>query len=376
MTFENHTPFPAIAWPNTCKEGKTHTSIVVRVKYLFETLDESGLWSLKLAKEQEELFDEDKFYENNIKASVLYESDYVTYKPSGDLILNAYAHEKEEQSSWTCGVELLREENGSFHKLLAQKVRVYAERKWHWWLHGWNLYQNSKSKKVALRYENAYGGYSLNPKREEDGELEYLAHYKANPVGKGIIHKALRKGEGEFPAHQIEAFDEKITSINSKNSPQGFGFIHRSWSPRLEMAGTADDKWLKEKWPILPDDFDEAFNNAAHPNLRLKKGSYFQAGDLIIMNKMLKGKEEQGFCVPSFYFKADNNQSHKSSEFFLDIDTIVVEIRGDDMEENCVYISYRKRVETKVNVKKVSLNMIVPAEFKANKEIKKEQADG
>ena len=114
MIFENHTPFPAIAWSNVDKDEKEYTTVVVRVKYLFDKKDEYGLWYLKLAQEQEELFDEDIFYEDNINASVLYESDYITYKPYGDLIVNGYAHSKEDEKSWICGIEVVREDNGVF----------------------------------------------------------------------------------------------------------------------------------------------------------------------------------------------------------------------------------------------------------------------
>lgn len=367
MTFENYTPFPAIAWPNIDHNEKEYFSVVVRVKYLFDREDEKGLWSLKLSPNQEELFGEDIFYEENMKASVLYESDYVTYKPYGDLIINGYAHEEEEKKSWICGVEVLREEKNSLKTILKQKTRVYGERDWHWWLHGWNIHQVSKSKKVALRYENAYGGYSLNPKKDEDGELEFLDYFKANPVGKGVAHKRVLKGVGNFPAHQIEAVDEKISSINKDVEPQGYGFIQRSWEPRLSMIGEEEH----EDITLLCKDFDEHHNNAAHKNMQLKEG-YFKPNDIVLLEKMLKGKSIQAFKVPSFYFYGDNGLNRDESKFFLEIDTIVLELRSDEMSQNAIYISYRKRVPIKVAVKSVSLNMVVPEEFKS-KEKKEEE---
>lgn len=373
MTFENHTPFPAIAWPNIDKDDKEYNTVVVRVRYLFDKMDENGLWNLKLAKEQEELFGEDIFYEDNMKASVLYESDYLTYKPNADLIINAYAHEQKERSSWSCGVEVLREEEDGFRRILKQKVQVYAEREWHWWLHGWNIHQANKSKKVALRYENAYGGYSLNPKYKDDkeNELEYLDYYKPNPIGKGVAHRKVLSGIGDFPAHQIEAIDENIGSLNKNIEPQGFGFIHRSWEPRLSMAGKEE----KEDMTLLPYDFDELHNNAAHRNMQLNQ-SYFKVNDLIVLEKMLKGKATQALILPSFYFYGDNGLNRDDSKFFLEIDTVILELRSDEMEENCVYMSYRKRVASKVKVKTMSLNMVVPQNFKAKREdekIKKEE---
>ena len=365
MTFENHTPFPAIAWPNIDHQKKEYMTTMVRVKYLFDEIDSSGLWSLKLAQDQEDLFGEDIFYEDNMNASVLYESDYVTHKPYGDLILNGYAHQAKEQKSWLCGVEVLREEHSTLKTILAQRVRVYAERDWEWWLHGWNLHQATKSKKVALRYENAYGGFSLNPKREEEGDKKYVDYFEANPVGKGVIHRKARKGIGTLPAHQIEADDYKISSINKQDvEPQGFGFVKRSWQPRLAMIGQEENEDI-----TLPcKDFDVQHYNAAHKNMQLKEG-YFKPNDIIVLENMLKGASIQGVVVPAFYFYAQNGFNHDESKTFLEIDTIVLELRSDEIEENGVYISYRKRVKKKIKVKTVTLNMVVPQAFKSdNKE--------
>lgn len=320
------------------------------------------MWSLKLAKEQEELFGEDIFYEDNINASVLYESDYITYKPYGDLVINGYAHESKEQDSWVCGVEVLREYQGYSKTILEQKVCVYGERDWHWWLNGWNIHKTNKTKKIALRYENAYGGCSLNPKREEDGELKYLDYFEANPVGKGIAHKKARKGVDYFSAHQIEDVNEKINAINKQPKPQGFGFIHRSWMPRLSMVGTDTE----DNSTLPPNDFNEHYNNAAHENMQLKDG-YFQPEDIIILEKMIKGEAIQALSIPSFYFYAESGLNVDESKFFLDIDTIVLELRSEEIQENCIYVSYRKRVTSKVKIETLGLNMVVPQEFKSKK---------
>lgn len=309
MQFENYTPFPAMAWSNIDKNNQVYTTVVVRVKYCFDVMDESGLWSLKLDQNQGELFEEDIFYEDNMYASVLYELDYIPYKPHADLVINGYAHEQEPKREWLCGVEVLRHKKDGIKKLLEQHVRVYGERDWHWWLHGWNIYKAQKTKKVALRYENAYGGYSYNPKWVEDkeNELKYLDYYKANPIGKGIIHRKTRKGLGDFLAHQIESIDEKITKINGNYQPQGFGFIHRSWEPRLSLVGSIE----QEDITLLPKDFDETYYNGAHENLQLKGKGYFQPGDTIILDKMLKGESIQGVMVPAFYFQVNSYLAQK-----------------------------------------------------------------
>jgi hypothetical protein len=46
------------------------------------------------------------------------------------------------------------------------------------------------------------------------------------------------------------------------------GVIATPWSPRLQRAGTLDANWLDTRWPRMPDDFDMAYWNAAHPDMQ------------------------------------------------------------------------------------------------------------
>jgi hypothetical protein len=48
-----------------------------------------------------------------------------------------------------------------------------------------------------------------------------------------------------------------------RHRPAGFGAIGRAWTPRLQRAGTYDDRWLRDRWPGLPGDFDFGYWNGA-----------------------------------------------------------------------------------------------------------------
>jgi len=373
MLFENHTPFPAIAWRNLDNTGKTYSTVMVRVKYLFDKMDSEGLWSLKLDPEQGELFSEDVQYDEDDNASVRFENDYVTYKPHADLIVNAYAHSHEEKASWECGIKAVRYtsradgETPHTQTLVEQWLKVYGERYWKEGLLGWSVGKAKPSKKVALRYENAFGGAVLDPNTPEQEAQAYLEYYRQNPLGKGIIHKELSK-QGDIALPQIEAVDTPIEEAKKAYTPQGLGFIERSWEPRLSQSGTFDEHWLENKHPVMPDDYKESFNNAAHPNLQLKEHGYFQVGDTFILHKLLKGKETQAFQIPGFYFKGAVHLKEQEAPFMLDIDTIIVDILDDRMTHNALYLSYRARVPYIEEIEKVSLNMIVSEDFIEKKE--------
>jgi hypothetical protein len=367
MLFENHTPFPAIAWLNVDNQGKEYSSTVVRVKYLFDTMDEEGIWTLKLDPDQGELFGEDMFYEDDMEASVQYESDYVAYKPYADLIVNAYAHTPEPRDFWTCGVKAIRYTNDTQEAitLVEQWLKVYGKRYWQDNITGWGVGKAKPTKKVSLRYENAFGGVVLDPNLDKEDDNAYVEYYDSNPVGKGVIHKILaKKGNIELP--QIEAVNDPVVKPYTPYVPQGLGFIHRSWHPRRILAGTFDKKWEQYKHPLMPDDYQETHNNAAHPNLQLKEKGYFQVGDIIVLHKLLLGKETQAFQIPGIYFKPKYHLDKEELPYYLEIDTVIVDILEDNIKDNAIYISYRKRVHYSNKVEKISLSMIVSKNFIEN----------
>lgn len=367
MRFQNYTPFPAMGWKSADKHNHPYISIVTRVKYLFDTVDNNGLWMLKLDPDQEELFGKDIFYdEENIEhSSVRFESDYVAYKPHADLVVNAYGHATVPLKEWRCGVKALRpseNEEEPYETLLEKWVRVRGERYMQDDVIGASFTPSKEATKVPIRYELANGGALKNPDYDPenpDKHKQYLRYATYNPVGVGVFHKSMFEENIPLRAPQIEAMSEVLDKPNLQNPPQGFGFLGRSWQPRIKKAGTFDKKWIKEKHPVMPDDYQEAYNNAAHPDLQLTQG-YFEPFDKIVLYNIVKDRHEQSFEIPNFYFKAQIEEGFTSDPYFLNIDTVIVDLLEDDMTKNAVYISYRKRIPSGNHVQQANVNMYVP----------------
>ncbi|MCF6244401.1 MAG: DUF2169 domain-containing protein [Sulfurovum sp.] len=370
MDFKNYTPFPAIGWPTMVYDENLYLSMVVRVKYLFDSVDKNGFWSLKLDPKQGDLFGQDIFYnEDDIHhSSIRFESDYVSYKPHADLIINAYAHASVPLPEWECGVKVLRKHKYADEQpptvLLEKWLNVRGERNIQEDLVGFSFTKSKESQKVALRYENANGGMIENPKytaNTPSSEQQYLIYNPYNPIGVGVVDKIFLEKETLFRAPQIESVQEPINKPNMPNPPEGFGFIGRSWKPRIDYAGTFDDTWIKERHPFMPDDYKEEYNNAAHPDLQLK--GYFEPYDKIIFYNLVKDRYEQSFNIPNFHFKGSIDYNFKQHPFYLNIDTVIVDILDEDMQNNAVYVSYRTRIPSSKDVTACTLNMIVPKEF-------------
>jgi hypothetical protein len=49
----------------------------------------------------------------------------------------------------------------------------------------------------------------------------------------------------------------------------GLSAVGKSWLPRRTQAGTYDDAWLKDQWPLPPKDFDDAYWNCAPADQQL-----------------------------------------------------------------------------------------------------------
>jgi len=86
-----------------------------------------------------------------------------------------------------------------------------------------------------------------------------------------------------IPAPQIEAPDDPIREFGKEYPVQGFGVITKTWRPRLELAGTYDEEWLEHTWPNLPEDFDFAYWNCAHPELQVP---YLKGDESVVLTNM------------------------------------------------------------------------------------------
>lgn len=61
--------------------------------------------------------------------------------------------------------------------------------------------------------------------------------------------------------------------------PAGFGALCSYWSPRLELAGTYDDAWKKDRFPLLPRDYDRRCLLCSPEDQRL--GGHLRGGETI-----------------------------------------------------------------------------------------------
>jgi hypothetical protein len=115
--------------------------------------------------------------------------------------------------------------------------------------------------KIPLIYERAFGGWDRSHADPDKHTFE-----SRNPVGTGFRSKH-GKWEDGIRLPNLEDPKNPTRNYGDAPPPAGFGFTSPDWQPRASFAGTYDNKWMNERMPLLPLDFDRRFFNAASPGL-------------------------------------------------------------------------------------------------------------
>lgn len=223
----------------TDKEGRDFCVVVVKGTFGIGRGGEATL-----ADEQEPLVYADTHYGDPSATSIRAECDFAHVKPRTDIIVRGHAV---SPTGKPCTEVLVTLEVNSLRK----HVRVVGDRRWE----GDVLPRSSPPVPfltMPLLFERAFGGsdHSHPNPRHHGTELR-------NPVGVGFR----KNGEGidGTPLPNLEDPRSPVQSWSDTPPPAGFGFVGRSWQPRIAYAGTYDAEWLENRFPLLPADFDNRY---------------------------------------------------------------------------------------------------------------------
>lgn len=279
MEFINHTPFGAAAYRAIDLASHEHDVVVLRTVYRLKPVHDGDLsWLVPDIVDEGApgLLAEDLYRGAVGESSVIAESDLAPYKPRCDVLLAGAAHAPWGQpaASWLARLRVSHEVDGEHLPLLDKTLRVHGPR--HFVRHNgsWAVEPAAPAASVPIAAELAYGGRCWMG--HEQLEVNYT-----NPLGCGWWHAgwfdALRAAGAALPealpAPQWEHPEDPITTpdftaqaagltvpqmaeLRHAHRPAGFGPVGRAWTPRIQLAGSYDDTWLKWSWPQLPRDFN------------------------------------------------------------------------------------------------------------------------
>lgn len=316
----NSTRFDAQMLPSGAMNGAAAHSVIVKATYNI-----GADVVLRISEKQIPLIGADIPGDDSAEA-VHYESDFVPFKPKADVLCVGKAYAPGGLAS-ECMVSF---GVGSWSKA----IRVIGDRQWKPIL-GRFFGIKSKAKpfqSMVVSYDNAYGG-------KDAGKPDGFRFYPFNPTGKG--HS--RKGGGlkGLALPNLEDPKRPVRSWRSRPKPISFGPVGRTWEPRIRKAGTYDKKWLKNRSPQLPEDFDEGFYNCAPEDQQFQ--GYLRGDEEIRVQNMHPQPPDFRCRLPGIRVRALLDRrvgaQNQFEEITMNLDTLWV-----DMEALKVVLVWRGRI--------------------------------
>lgn len=139
-------------------------------------------------------------------------------------------------------------------------------------------------------YGRSYGGTWPG-----DGDRDPGDCYRENPVGRGYADRHHEHLLRDASVPNIEAPGQPVTSPGCRVRPCGFGPVGRGWRPRCQFAGTYDQTYLDERFPLLPLDFDERYFQCAPDDQQIAHPS---GGEPVELWGLLPQKPHHRFVLP------------------------------------------------------------------------------
>lgn len=227
----------------TDKQGFEHCVVVAKGSF---SVDATG--SPQLAEEQMPLVYADLPLGDPERSSTAWETDFAPYKPLTDVIVVGKAVAPGRIPTTEVAVRL--EIAGR-----SKDVLVTGDRRWITTAGIVRASAPATFVELPLVWERAFGG-AADP---------------YNPVGAGL-------GHADITLPNVEDPRAPIRSRSERPRPRGFAWIGRSWRPRSELAGTYDRRWRSEVCPLLPEDFDPHYFQAAPEDQQFP---HFRGGERI-----------------------------------------------------------------------------------------------
>ena len=284
------------------KHGRPWLVVIAKASYALPADALQGQRPLRaLPKDQATpLLLSDQFVGEPGLSAPLAESDLAPFKNACDVIVKGSAH-----APWQAGqptevqhldVGLSVHDASGQQALLGKALRVHGPRQWRHRLAGWDISAAQGFVEQPVHHGIAFGGtHALDslgrPLRPKEAAMH--AH-PMNLVGLGHGRgpfARLMDGQG---APQTELWrDGKLQPVTEPGAllePAAFGPIARNWQPRLPLAGTYDEAWKEEVFPLLPQDFDERFYQCAPLDQQMP---YPQGGEWVTLVHLTQAAARQ-----------------------------------------------------------------------------------
>ncbi|MEZ6117693.1 MAG: DUF2169 domain-containing protein [Pirellulaceae bacterium] len=239
---------------------------VLIAKRTFHILNQS---SLALAPTQQEVNLAGEFWGDAGVSSYKYEPEFAFFKPSTDVVLLGHGCAQNSRDRFV-------DVSIRVGDVIKKSVRVFGDRTWVKRMGIVDMTNPSTFERIPLIYERAFGGWDTAQPDPLASKFECR-----NPVGVGF--KRVQWEEG-MTLPNLEDPQNLIGVYGDSPAPAGFGFVSPDWYPRSRFAGTYDKEWEQERAPMLPEDFDVRFFNAASHGM--VSPSYLRGDEAVVLENV------------------------------------------------------------------------------------------
>lgn len=249
MNIENTTPY--VAETTVSFDSKGAEIHLVVVKGTFDITD--NVENLPVAGDQRPLVYADEYYGDAEKSSILEAYDFAPFKPRTDVVLVGSAWAPRGKKAKRVDVRL------QVGNLIDKALRVSGDRVWHKGAFGnWKATEPRYFTQIPLVYERSFGGVDTSDELDKNHKF-----HRDNLIGKGMFSRgrAIKDRNPQLPNIEYPNSTAKFPGQVIRTA--GTSFICPQWTPRVTYAGTYDERWLEERFPFLPDDFDENYHQSA-----------------------------------------------------------------------------------------------------------------
>ncbi|HZO12725.1 MAG TPA: DUF2169 domain-containing protein, partial [Polyangiaceae bacterium] len=242
MDILNQTQFPFLEFESKTPNARRFHTLVVEAAF---AITPDGL----VQTDHDAVSIENTYTGEPGRSSLTWEAPLAPFKRATDIHVHAVTRTPKPLREWLARVRV-----GSIEK----RLRVRGPHVWRHRDGAWQRTLPQPCREVPICYELAFGGGY-----EHEGESVL---FEENPYGTGWIHEHTPT-DSEIAAPQVIAADEPEHEPGKTYRPQGLLPIAPSWEPRLSRAGTLDEQWEAERWPLLPRDFSYWHYSSASPGL-------------------------------------------------------------------------------------------------------------
>jgi len=268
-------------------------------------------------------------------SATLVESDFAFRKKKCDVVVvgDACAPSNQSVAELKIGFEI-----GGKSKF----ARIVGPRKWQRNGSKIEVGPSSKFTTMPTHYGTSFGGTW-----QSEDEADYEC-FGLNPVGTGFA-VANRSRLNGAAAPTIEAPNQPITTADREYQPWGFGPIGRNCQPRVGYAGTYDQHWQDEIFPLQPMDFDDRFYQCVPEDQQI---DHPHGGERVVLHNFHPEQSEMWFALPRDLDIPMVVLTASGKQFSLSpvVDTIVIE-----PSQRRFTLSWRAHMQVQRSLREISI---------------------